>query len=142
MHRGKTKGGDMNPAEEAVLEYLTHEGDVFVCPQYQAPEGNPDFVALDFTKHQVELVGVSDAYKLGNLRSRLKETAWVDVVTQKLKKKEVIDDSWRLVLKVFVAAAHKAQLEKDRADNLEIETIDHGFECVLDWQKKFTGREG
>lgn len=53
----------------------------------------------------------------------------------------MIDDSRRPLLRVFVAAAYKPQLKKDRADNLEIETIDHVFECLLDWQKEFTGRE-
>lgn len=76
----------MNIPEEAILEYLTHDGDAFVCPQFRAPGGNPDLVGLHFTKHQVELVEVSTAYKLGNLRGKLEGTAWVDAVMQKLKK--------------------------------------------------------
>jgi predicted RNA binding protein with dsRBD fold (UPF0201 family) len=128
----------VNLAEEAVLEYLTHDGDVFVCPQYRAPGGNPDFVALDFIKHQVTVVEVSTAYGLGNLRDKLKRKDWIDSVRQELKKKGVIDDGWRLIVRVFVAAAYKSQLENDKAEDLEIETIDHVFECLLDWQKKFT----
>jgi hypothetical protein len=126
----------MNLLEEAVLEYLTHEGDLFVCPQYRATGGNPDFVALNFTQHRVEVVEVSSAYTLTRLNNKLKETAWVDAVYQKLKTTQVIDDSWRLVLRVFVTAAYKPQIkEKDCPHKLEVETIDDVFKRLLDWEK-------
>jgi hypothetical protein len=126
----------MNLLEEAVLEYVTHKGDVFVCPQYEAPGGKPDFVALNFTKHQVEVIEVKGAYNLAGLRRKLQQTAWVDAVVKELKETKAIDGNWKLVLRAFVAAAYKKQLEgKKYPHETEVETVDRVFECLLDWRK-------
>jgi Holliday junction resolvase-like predicted endonuclease len=128
----------MNLLEEAVLEYLTHDGDVFLCPQYRARGGNPDFVALNFTKHQIEVVEVSGAYNLKRLVSKVKEGDWVQEVVQQLKKKRVIDDNWKPVLRVFVAAAYKEEFCKKigSPSGVIVETIDDVFACLLDWRKR------
>jgi len=128
----------MNLCEEAVLEYLTHEGDVFVCPQYRAEGGNPDFVAMNFTKHQIEVVEVSGAQNLDKLATKVNDRKWVEKLIAQLRDKKVIDGSWKPILRVFVAEAYRVKFCKKIVSphDVVVETIDDVFACLLDWQKR------
>jgi hypothetical protein len=128
----------MNLFEEAVLEYLTHEGDVFLCPQYPASGAKPDFVALNFAKPQVEVVEVCGAYDLNDLAAKLNNRGWVEKLVAELRNKKVIDGNWKLILRVFVAKAYRDNFCKKIGSPRDaiVETIDDVFASLLDWQKQ------
>jgi hypothetical protein len=129
----------MDIFEEAVMEYLTHDGDVFVCPQYRANGANPDFVALNFTKHQIEVVEVNGGQEpQQSLAPKVNDRKWVNNLVAQLREKKVIDGSWKRILRVFIIKAKKEQFCKKIVSphDVLVETIDDVFACLLDWQKR------
>jgi hypothetical protein len=130
----------MDVFEEAVMQYLTHEGDVFLCAQYPIGKKKPDFVALNFAKpkHRVEVVEVSSAIDLSRLATKLNNRDWFKKLIQQLREKRVIDGDWEVILRVFVIKAHKDNLCKKIGSppDVIVETIDDVFACLLDWRKR------
>jgi hypothetical protein len=147
----------MDIYEEAVLEYLTHEGKMFVCPQLRLEgEGikvNPDFVALNFEDNpvQVEIVEVSEAYKLGNLVKKLR---WYQENEKKIMKLLMnylsalkglgLTGSTPLVIRVFIQPEQVGKFRKrlNGLQNVQINSLDTVLKALLDWTKRTLSSEG
>src|SRR6266446_641048 len=69
--------------ELAVLEFLTCDLQVFICPQFDVGKC-PDFVALDFRRNEIVMVEVTAGSASGNIRSiiRDRQTRWYGPVRQ------------------------------------------------------------
>jgi hypothetical protein len=62
-------------AEQLIATYLTRGGKVFVCPSYSIKNdwSCPDFVALDFDKHEIIVVEVTTAYDIDALLAKVED---------------------------------------------------------------------
>lgn len=94
--------------EAIVMYYLAAEG-LFLSPQFSIRNGAgewscPDFVALDFPKHQVQVVEVTSAHDVSGLVKKIKDRdkQWFQRLRPQLVQRGAIDDSWRFILRAFV----------------------------------------
>ena len=127
----------MDMFEELVLGHLTHNGTVFVCPQFSVDGGwsVPDFVALDFEERAVMVVEVSASASLRGLFDKVKkrDSQWLAKLEAQLRRRRIIDDSWskfRVVLYVRESAAEKFRQEFKTAKDVEIRTLE---EIAFPW---------
>jgi hypothetical protein len=146
----------MDMFEEAVAEYLTHEGKIFVCPQFRGEGFVADFVAFNFEDNpmQVEIVEVNS------------ETAQPHGLVRKLQwyqenKKQTMDSlrnrlpelnglgfrmETPLVIRVFIQQRHvfwfREHLNGRQNVIIKINSLDKVFQALLDWQKRTLANEG
>jgi hypothetical protein len=104
----------MNIFENLVEQFLTVDGRVFVCPQYNIEwnsdlkEGgaSPDFVALDLSPdpREVVIVEVATGSTLSGLFGRVegREARWYRPLKQKMIEDRIIDSSWTFRFLGFV----------------------------------------
>jgi hypothetical protein len=113
--------------ESVVMYYLAAQG-LFLSPQFSirgASGGEwscPDFVALDFSKHEVQVVEVTVASNVSGLLEKIqdRERQWFQYLRQQLVQRGVIDGSWKLIVRAFV---RQDQLEKVRSKFLNAEDV-------------------
>lgn len=131
--------------EELAMWHLTHNGDVFVCPQFSIGGGwsCPDFVALDFKHKTVSVVEVSAASSPGGLLQKTKDrhNQWLGPLKQQMHQLQALDTLWEkfnVVLYIREAAAPKFRKEIGSADDVEIRTLD---EIDLPWNWEWIARK-
>lgn len=96
----------MDRHEEAVMQFLTANGDTFIAPQYEVAAGwmCPSFVALRPAKKQVWVVEVSaSGYPLGlvdKINQRVEK--WYAPLLEQLQRLQVTHSDWSVGLLVFV----------------------------------------
>ena len=144
----------MDICEEAVLEFLTHEGKVFVCAQFRGEGFDADFVALNFEERpmRVEIVEVkAESNRPSNLIKTLK---WYrenegpimnSLITRLSELKGLgLTEQTPLILRVFIFRRHVRWFAEhlNGLQNVKINSLDHVFETLLDWQKRKLVSEG
>ena len=95
--------------EAVVMHYLAAEG-LFLSPQFSVRDDSggewscPDLVALDFSKHQVQVVEMTTASNVSALveKIRQRENQWFRHLRQQLVTRRAIDGSWSIVVRAFV----------------------------------------
>jgi hypothetical protein len=103
----------MEPFEEPIMYYLTHEGGVLVVPQCSIKDDRGgelrchDFVALNFRKSEVQVVEVKTgpSQRLGDLVRDVnnRETAWYAPLRAQLQREGIsVAAGWRFVTRIFV----------------------------------------
>jgi hypothetical protein len=137
-----------------VLEYLTHEGKIFVCPQFGGEGFDADFVALNFEDNpvRVEIVEVnSEAYKPNGLVKRLKwyqengKRIMNSLMNQLPELKGLgVTESTPLVMRVFIQRRYVGWFGEhlNGLQNVHINSLDTVFESLLDWRKRRLASEG
>ena len=96
----------MDRHEEAVMQFLTANGDTFIAPQYEVAAGwmCPSFVALRPAKKQVWVAEVSaSGYPLGlvdKINQRVEK--WYAPLLEQLQRLQVVGSDWSIGLLVFV----------------------------------------
>ncbi|RPI99391.1 MAG: hypothetical protein EHM36_16065 [Deltaproteobacteria bacterium] len=102
--------------ENIVMYYLAAQG-LFLSPKFPIKDGGgewscPDFVALDFNNHQVQVIEVTTAYDVSGLIAKIQDRnkQWFERLQIQLLKRGVIDTSWKFIVRVFV--------RKDREDTI------------------------
>ncbi|HEY4664745.1 MAG TPA: hypothetical protein VIG85_07155 [Comamonas sp.] len=96
----------MDRHEEAVMQFLTANGDTFLSPQYDVVAGwmRPSFVALRPAKKQVWVAEVSaSGYPLGlvdKINQRIEK--WYAPLLEQLQRLQVTGSDWSIGLMVFV----------------------------------------
>lgn len=96
----------MDRHEEAVMQFLTANGDTFIAPQYEVAAGwvCPSFVALRPAKQQIWVVEVSaSGYPLGvvdKINQRVEK--WYAPLLEQLQRLQVVQPDWSVGLLVFV----------------------------------------
>jgi len=148
-----------NICEEAVLEYLTHEGKIFVCPQFGL-EGYkkyyPDFVALNFEVNppQLEIIEVNGgaypralwdlAKKVTKYREDEKQI--MNFLNNRLSELKGLDltGNTPLLIRVFIQRGKVAEFRKhlNGLQNVQINSLDTVFEALLDWHNRTLASEG
>jgi len=132
----------MDIYEELVMVYLTRDPLVFVNPQYPMASGwsCPDFVALDYRQRALTVVEVSAAYAIGNLAKKVinRKTQWFDRILLELigNCPSVIDNNWRIGVKVFIRKYAKPQFQRIVGIALDVEVItleELGFPWGWNW---------
>ena len=132
----------MDVFEELTMWHLTHNGKVFVCPQFSI-DGDwsvPDFVALDFEKHRVMVVEASVAASPRGLFDKVKnrDNQWFARLRERLRQRQVIDDSWATFcvrLYIRTCAAEKLPPEISAAKDVEICQLEQiAFPWSWEWE--------
>ncbi len=125
----------MDIFEELAMWHLTHNGDVFVCPQFSIDGGwsYPDFVALHPKERIVSVVEVSAAYSPKGLFNKVRNRnhQWMDKLKQQLLQMGIIDDSWnkfRVVL--YVRKDAREKLGGNFGDDVDTYTLE---EIAFPW---------
>ena len=96
----------MDRHEEAVMQFLTANGDTFVAPQYEVAAGwmCPSFVALRPAKKQAWVVEVTaSGYPLGlvdKINQRVEQ--WYAPLLEQLERLQLSNNDWSVGLLVFV----------------------------------------
>ena len=96
----------MDRHDEAVMQFLTANGDTFIAAQYDVAAGwmCPSFVALRPAKRQVWVVEVSaSGYPLGlvdKINQRVEK--WYAPLLEQLQRLQVVGSDWSIGLLVFV----------------------------------------
>lgn len=96
----------MDRHDEAVMQFLTANGDTFIAAQYDVVAGwmCPSFVALRPAKRQIWVVAVSaSGYPLGlvdKINQRIEK--WYAPLLEQLQRLQVSADDWSVGLLVFV----------------------------------------
>lgn len=96
----------MDRHEEAVMQFLTANGDTFIAAQYDVTDGwmSPSFVALRPAKKQVWVAQVSaSGYPLGlvdQINQRVEK--WYAPLLAQLQRLQVAGNDWSIGLLVFV----------------------------------------
>lgn len=122
----------MDRHDEAVMQFLTANGDTFLAPHYEVATGwrCPSFVALRPAKQQVWLVEVSaSGYPLGlvdTINQRVEK--WYAPLLAQLQERGVVNAHWSIGLLVLVRDDQVAWLKariKDLAgvQVLSLETV-------------------
>jgi hypothetical protein len=127
--------------EELAMWHLTHNGDVFVCPQFSIDGGwsCPDFIALDLTNKVVSVVEVTAAHCPRGLFNKVvkRHEQWLSRLKEQLPKKGLIDDSWkdfRVVLYIRQDARKRFEEEFGKEEGVEIRTLeDIAFPWKWEW---------
>jgi len=127
--------------EPLVSHYLTASQGLFVSPRFviRGPDGGewscPDFVALDFQKHQVQIVEATARANVSGLieKVRNREQQWVQYLKPDLIRRRAIDETWRFVVRVFVRNDNVAVFKRKlgEASDVTIQAIeDICLECL------------
>ena len=120
--------------EALVMQYLASQG-LFLSPQFSVTgtDGKewscPDFVALDFAKRQVQIVEVTTAWDVSNLVKKVgnRDTQWFSLIRAQLLRRKIIDESWSLVVRVFVRKDRSSELTRHFGDARDV-----SVECLED----------
>lgn len=103
--------------EALVMHYLTAQG-LFLAPQFSVSDSGgewscPDFVALDFRAHEVQVVEVTAAYDVGGLIEKIQdpETQWFRRLIPQLIALGIPVSGWNNIVRVFV--------RKDRHESIK-----------------------
>jgi hypothetical protein len=131
----------MDMFEELVMWHITHNGRVFVCPQFSIDGGSscPDFIALDLKNKVVSVVEVTAAYWPGGLFNKVKQRQqqWMLPLKEQLLRAGIINDSWekfRVVLYIRRAAFEKFRGEFESEKDVEIVKLeDIAFPWNWEW---------
>jgi hypothetical protein len=89
-------------SEDAIVSYLTIDGQVFIAPQFEiqgeTDDGRscPDFVVLDFRRREILIVEVTDAANWQPLASRIADRTrrWFNPARRRLEQGRIVDSSW------------------------------------------------
>lgn len=131
--------------ESLVTAYLTHKGDTFVCPQFPVNDENgnpwscPDLVALNFPNKRIEIVEVTTAYDVSKLieKVRKREGQWYGPLRQHLTKNKIADDTWGMVVRVFVRKDRLVSFDSVKAADVSVEALeDRAFAWQWPWASK------
>jgi hypothetical protein len=91
--------------ELLVMNYLATQG-LFLSPQFSIDNewSCPDFVALDFLKHEIHVVEVTTAWNITNLISKIqnREVQWFDKLKPQLIELGLPVKNWQNIVRVFV----------------------------------------
>lgn len=127
--------------EPIIMHYLTASERLFVSPQFviRGPDGKewscPDFVALDFAGHQVQIVEVTTASDISGLveKVRLRQTQWIQFLKPELVQRGAIDDSWEFAVRVFVRGDNVPIFTRKlgQADDVRVQAIE---EVAFSWK--------
>jgi hypothetical protein len=98
-------------AEQVIGAFLVQDGRVFVSPGYNIGNGHscPDFVALDFNKHEVVVVEVTTAYNIASLLEKVerRQGQWFDPLRAQLDANKIAE-GWDMR---FLGFVRKERLE-------------------------------
>jgi hypothetical protein len=93
-------------AEQVVGTFLTQGGKVSISPGYNVGNGwsCPDFVALDFDKHEVVVVEVTTASNIATLLERVKnrDSQWFSPLRSQLVEMDAALKNWEMRFLGFV----------------------------------------
>jgi Holliday junction resolvase-like predicted endonuclease len=142
----------MDLFEDAVMGYLAHDGQTFLCPQFSIRDGKggewacPDFVALRPSQRQVLIVEVKTA-RCGGLGSLKKQVAgrnkqWIDKLKSQLLAQNIIDEQWSFVVKVFVRKSCVESFKSRIQDRQGVEVVpleDATFPWTWQWPDSVKG---
>lgn len=110
----------MDRHEEAVMQFLTANGDTFLAPKYDVAQGwvCPSFVALRPAKQQVWVAEVSaSGYPLGLVdRINQRIERWYAPLLEQLQRLQVCPSQWSIGLLVFVREDQMAWLQSRLKD--------------------------
>lgn len=105
----------MDRHEEAVMQFLTANGDTFIAPKYEVAAGwvCPSFVALRPAKKQVWVAEVSaSGYPLGLVdRINQRMERWYAPLLEQLQRLHISQSDWSIGLLVFVREDQMAWLQ-------------------------------
>jgi hypothetical protein len=94
--------------EALVMHYLTAQG-LFLAPQFSVSDhvgewSCPDFVALDFRQHEIQVVEVTTAYDISGLIKKIyhRDTQWFGRLTPQLISLGVPVSGWKNIVRAFV----------------------------------------
>ena len=131
----------MDAIDALIALFLTRGGQVFVVPQYGIPCDNPntefscpDFVALDFSHHEIIVVEISvssDTKKLSN-KIRTREIQWYERLRRKFLADNVVDATWDIRFIGFVREANLQKLKDTFKGESEVLgwTAPYGIDCA------------
>ncbi len=126
--------------EDLALVYLTHDGDVFACPQFRFGEGqpNPDALALDFVNKLILVVEVSTGQNVQELGDRIssREERWYAGL-RRLVSKLGLGEGWRLAVHVFVTESSRTRLLNrigGEQEDVCVTTIEKAISRAMDWR--------
>ena len=112
----------MDRHEEAVMQFLTANGETFIAPRYDVAQGwvCPSFVALRPVRKQIWVAEVSaSGYPLGLVdRVNQRVEKWYAPLLEQLQRLQITHSDWSLGLLVFVRDDQVAWLQgriKDHA---------------------------
>jgi hypothetical protein len=122
------------------MHYLASQG-LFLSPQFSVtgPDrkqwSSPDFVALDFARHQVQVVEVTTAWDVSGLVKKVEDrkNQWFALLRSQLLQRRVIDDSWTLAVCVFVRKERSSEFTK-RFGNAQDVSVDSLEDIVFAWK--------
>ncbi len=143
----------MDIHEEAVLNYLTHGGKIFVCPEFQIEKEGfvPDFLALNFEENptRLEIIEVSSANEPSELVGKVKRYQGNEkqVMSQLVAhlpelRKLGITESTPLFIRVFIKREKINGFRNQLNDRILINSLDGVFETLLDFRKRKLDSEG
>ena len=101
----------MDAQSEPLVAFLTQGGKVFIVPQYSIPSDNskgdwacPDFVALDFERHEIVVIEVSTGANTNPIIRKVqdRQNRWFDRLRVKLAADRVADETWGMRFLGFV----------------------------------------
>lgn len=141
--------------EELVMNYLTKDEEVFINPQYSIKDNSgtqwscPDFVALDFREREVQIVEVTTSYNITRLAQKINDrnNQWIRRLKQQLRNDNIIDETWKFVVKAFVRKDVIENIKKKVVDQQDVvfKELEDIF-CSWDWDwdrnKNKSNRDG
>lgn len=117
----------MDRHAEAVMQFLTANGDTFIAPQYEIAAGwmCPSFVALRPAKKQVWIVQVSaSGYPLGLVdRINQRVESWYAPLLEQLQRLQVSSSDWRIGLLAFVRDDQLQWLQSRISDSAGVHVL-------------------
>lgn len=117
----------MDRHEEAVMQFLTANGDTFLAPKYEVATGwmCPSFVALRPAKKQVWVAEVSaSGYPLGLVdRINQRMEKWYAPLLEQLQRLQVVGSDWSIGLLVFVRDDQLAWLQARIKDMAAVQVL-------------------
>lgn len=118
--------------EALVMHYLAAQG-LFLMPQFAVSDGGgewscPDFVALDFRAHEVQVVEVTTAYDVSGLVEKIqnRETQWFQRLTPQLIALGIPVSDWNNIVRVFVRKDRHGSINAkvSNSRDVRIETLE------------------
>jgi hypothetical protein len=131
--------------ESVVMYYLAAEG-LFLSPQFSVKDSSggewscPDFVALDFSKREVQVVEVTTAATVSGIVEKLekREDQWFRHLRPQLARRGVVDESWKYLVRVFVRESNVEMIRQKLSDaeDVVVEPIEKiAFSWKWPWGK-------
>ena len=128
--------------ENIVMAYLAAQG-LFLSPQYPISSNGkewscPDFLGLNIPEREIYIIEVSIAYDCSRLVQKIndRDNQWISKLKDQLAKRNIGDDSWRYVVRVFIRRDRKDyfyQNVKDMKD-VKIEILE---DIPYPWSKNY-----